>query len=247
METIKVVQDLVPTSKYPIKCPYKMKGEFIIIHNTANDASAKNEIAYMKKNNAYTSYHFAIDDKEVRQGIPLDRNSFNAGDGANGKGNRKGISIEICYSKSGGSRFTKAEELSAKFVAQLLKERKWGIDKVTKHQDYMKKYCPHRTLDLGWKRYLKMVESYMQDEQQPQTPSNSASNGSNSSKKVSYYKKYTGKSNSLVDALKSLKIDNSFAFRKKIAKANGIKLYLGTASQNTKLLKLLKSGKLIKP
>lgn len=247
MATIKVVEDFVPSSKYPIKCPYKMKGEFIIIHNTANDASAKNEIAYMKKNNAYTSYHFAIDDKEVRQGIPLDRNSFNAGDGANGKGNRKGISIEICYSKSGGSRFMKAEELSAQFVAQLLKERKWGIEKVTKHQDYMKKYCPHRTLDLGWKRYLKMVEKYMADEPKPQTPSNSASNGSNSSKKVSYYKKYTGKSNSLVDALKSLKIDSSFTFRKKLAKANGVKLYIGTAKQNTTLLTKLKRGMLIKP
>ena len=65
--------------------------------------------------------------------------------------------------------------------------------------------------------------------------------------KVQYFKKYTGKSNSLVDALKSLKIDSSFSYRKKIAKANGIKTYLGTAKQNTTLLNLLKKGKLIKP
>ncbi len=61
-----------------------------------------------------------------------------------------------------------------------------------------------------------------------------------------YYPKYTGTSNSLVDALKSLKIDSSFNHRKEIAKANGINTYSGTASQNTNLLNLLKDGKLIK-
>lgn len=64
--------------------------------------------------------------------------------------------------------------------------------------------------------------------------------------KVTYYKKYKGKSVSIVDALVSLKIDGSFEHRKKIAKANGIKNYTGTPEQNTKLLELLKKGKLIK-
>ena len=63
---------------------------------------------------------------------------------------------------------------------------------------------------------------------------------------TSYYPRYTGKSVSLVDALKSLKIDSSFANRKKIAVKNGIKAYLGTAKQNTQLLNLLKQGRLKK-
>ena len=63
---------------------------------------------------------------------------------------------------------------------------------------------------------------------------------------MSYYKKYTGKSTSLVDALASIGVDSSFSNRKKIAKANNITNYSGTAQQNTKLLDLLKSGKLIK-
>lgn len=62
-----------------------------------------------------------------------------------------------------------------------------------------------------------------------------------------YYKRYFGTTVSIVTALNSLKISSSFANRKKIAKANGIKLYIGTAAQNTKLLNLLKQGKLIKP
>lgn len=63
---------------------------------------------------------------------------------------------------------------------------------------------------------------------------------------VSYYKKYTGTSVSLVDALKAIGVDASLNNRKKIAKANGISNYTGTASQNTKLLGLLKTGKLVK-
>ena len=153
-----IVKNLVDPSKYSIKCPYEMTAEFIVVHNTYNDAPAKNEIAYMISNNNKTSFHYAIDDKEIVQGIPENRNAWHASDG-NGKGNRKGLAIEICYSKSGGDRFIAAEKLTAKFIASKLKEKGWGIDKVKKHQDFAKKYCPHRTLDMGWDRFLKMVQA----------------------------------------------------------------------------------------
>ena len=155
---MEVRQMLVDKSKYSIKCPYSMTPTRIVVHNTANDASANNEISYMRNNNNETSFHFAVDDKEVVQGIPTNRNAWHAGDG-HGKGNMEGIAIEICYSKSGGDRFIKAEQNAAKFIASLLKERGWGIDKVTKHQDYSGKYCPHRTLDMGWERFLNMIRA----------------------------------------------------------------------------------------
>lgn len=64
---------------------------------------------------------------------------------------------------------------------------------------------------------------------------------------VQYYPKYTGTTTSIVTALKSVgENDTSFEHRKKIAGANGIKLYVGTANQNTSLLKLLKQGQLVK-
>jgi glucan-binding YG repeat protein len=84
------------------------------------------------------------------------------GDG-NGPGNMKGINIEICYSLSGGERFDKAEKRAAQFIAEILKRYGWGIDKVTKHQDYNGKYCPHRTLNNGWQRFLDMVKAYLDD------------------------------------------------------------------------------------
>ena len=65
-------------------------------------------------------------------------------------------------------------------------------------------------------------------------------------KKIVYYPRYKGKSSSIVDALKSLSINPSKSNRKRIATLNGIKNYTGTATQNTKLLNLLKRGKLIK-
>ena len=149
----------MPVSMYSIKCPYGMSPTRIVIHNTANDASAENEIRYMQKNSAQTSFHYAVDDKEAVQGVDLWRNAWHATDGANGTGNRKGIAIEICYSKSGGERFMKAEENAAELAAKLLIDFGWGIDKITKHQDYCSwKHCPGRTLDLGWDRFVKMVE-----------------------------------------------------------------------------------------
>ena len=150
-----------PKDKLSIKCPNTMTPTRIVIHNTANDASAANEITYMHKNTNQTSFHFAVDDKEIVQGIELNRNAWHASDG-NGKGNREGIAIEICYSKSGGEKWLKAVENAAELTAKLLKDYGWGIDKVTKHADYTNKHCPHRILDeYGWDNFLNLVKSKM--------------------------------------------------------------------------------------
>ena len=156
-----------PESKYPIKCPYEMQPDGIVIHNTANDASAMAEISYMLGNNNKTSFHVAVDNYRIVTGIPFNRNTWNAGDGANGKGNRNKIAIEICYSKSGGEQFEEAEDLCASYVAYLLKQYGWGIDRVSKHQDYSGKYCPHRTLDLGWERFLNKIKSHLDIQNKP--------------------------------------------------------------------------------
>ena len=162
---MEIIQRLVPMEKYAIKCPYSMVPEGICVHNTANDASAANEIAYMTGNDDFTSYHYAIDDKEIIQALPENRNGFHAGDGANGEGNRKYIGIEICYSKSGGDRFIKAERNAAAFIAEKLREYGWDITNVLKHQDFSGKYCPHRTLDMGWQRFLGMIQRELEKEE----------------------------------------------------------------------------------
>lgn len=160
MQITKVV---MPQSKYSIKCPYTMVPQGITIHNTYNDASAMSEISYMIGNDKEVSFHEAIDDYRVVQGIEHNRNAWAAGDGSKGFGNRNTIHLEICYSKSGGERFNKAEMNTAKRTAQLMKQYGWGINDlgtkiINTHQYRSGKYCPHRTLDLGIDRFYNLVK-----------------------------------------------------------------------------------------
>lgn len=106
---------------------------------------------------------------------------------------------------------------------------------------YEKSLLPNEAFYLD-KSYttVKNARNYVFKEVPKTTTSSTATN------QIIYYKKYTGKSTSIVDALKSIGVDGSFSNRKKIANINSISLYVGLASQNTKMLNLLKNGKLIK-
>lgn len=153
------LQRLVASSQYAKKCPYAMTPTSITVHNTANDASAANEIQYMSTNDRYVSFHTAIDDVEIIQAIPYTRNAFHAGDGRDGKGNRTSIAIEICYSKSGGKRYELAEQNAVHYIAQLLHTYGWGIDRVKQHYDWSQKNCPHRIRAEGrWASFLQRIE-----------------------------------------------------------------------------------------
>ncbi len=161
------------------KTSYYMQPEYITIHNTANIATARGEIDYMHTSNDYRSFHFAVDDTSIVQGLLLNQNGWHAGDDSDGRGNRKSIGIEICLSyvpkkvngvevgdeakwrKSYKKRFEKAQENAAELTAYLLNKYGWGMDRnrIKKHQDFSNKYCPHRTLsDYGWEYFLNLVE-----------------------------------------------------------------------------------------
>lgn len=66
-----------------------------------------------------------------------------------------------------------------------------------------------------------------------------------------YYNKYTGTSTQIDVVLRSIGVPTKYIGkwrnRQPIAKANGIKAYVGLASQNLKLISLAKQGKLLKP
>ncbi|EDW20519.1 N-acetylmuramoyl-L-alanine amidase [Bacillus pumilus] len=242
--TIKVKKNMVPSIRYGLKCPNKMDAEYITIHNTANDAAAKSEISYMINNTSSTSYHFAVDDKEVIQAIPLDRNAWHSGDGTNGTGNRKSIAIEICYSQSGGTRYKTAEKLAIQFVAQLLKERSWGVDRVRKHQDWNGKYCPHRILSEGrWSSFKAAIEKELKalggktSSSKPKKTSSATTPKKKASKKA--YKLPTGifkvKAPLMKgDAVKQIQeaIAALYFYPDKGAKNNGIDGYYGPKTAN---------------
>lgn len=75
----------------------------------------------------------------------------------------------------------------------------------------------------------------------------SASTSTSNSKKVTYYPKYTGSSTKIDDIFKKIGAPyGSASKRKPVAVKNGISNYSGTYDQNTTLMKLAKTGKLIK-
>ena len=164
---MQITNVICPESKYAIKCPDITEKDGICIHNTANNASAMSEISYMLGRPEKVSFHVAIDNYRVVTGLPFERSCYASGDGRHGKGNAHKINIEICYSKSGGEQFEEAEDLCASYVAMLLKQYNWGIDRVKKHQDFANKYCPHRTLDMGWERFLNKIREHLEIQTTP--------------------------------------------------------------------------------
>lgn len=189
---MQIKESFLDKSKYSLKCPYEMNPIGIVIHNTANDAPAKNEASYAKTNSNSTGFHIVVDDIEAIQIIPFNRNAFANGDGRTGTGNRKYISLEICYSKSGGTKFTKAEQNSAKVVAQLLKKYGWTINNVKAHRDFSGKNCPHRTNMTTFKQ---MVEKELK-------ALNTTSSNTNTTNEEIYYRVVVGSFKSKDEATK---------------------------------------------
>lgn len=62
-----------------------------------------------------------------------------------------------------------------------------------------------------------------------------------------YFPVFKSSSCSIVDCLKSIGVDSSYAYRQRIASKNGVENYRGSAPQNDKLVSLGKKGKLMKP
>ncbi|SJZ57475.1 peptidoglycan recognition protein family protein [Anaerorhabdus furcosa] len=155
---MEIIQQLISQDKYGLKCPYVLNPKYITIHNTGNNASAQNEINYMKKNLSNTSFHIAVDDKVAILGIPLNRNAWHAGDGSKGIGNRESIGIEICYSTDYSSdRHSKAFYNAIEVTKQLMIEFNIPIENVRQHYDWSKKNCPHRIRKEGtWKKFLSL-------------------------------------------------------------------------------------------
>lgn len=137
-----------------------MTATTITIHNTGNpSSSAANERAWLTNpsNTRTASYHIVVDAKEAIECLPLNESAWHAGDGSGAKsGNRTSIGVEICE-----SNYEQSLANAVKLVAQMLKERGWGVDRLRRHWDWSGKVCPRLMYDggkwTGWNEFKARV------------------------------------------------------------------------------------------
>jgi len=146
---------------------YKMTPRYITVHDTANTQSGADAAAharYLKGDTAASipaSWHFTVDDKEIRQHLPVTEVGWHAGDGSTGTGNRQSIGIEICENRDGNR--AQAEKNAAWLIAKLLKDFGLSISAVVQHNRWSGKNCPRvlRSRKGGWEGFLSQIESYL--------------------------------------------------------------------------------------
>lgn len=182
-----VTVDLIDKDLYPYKCPYLINLKDIVIHNAATpNGTAKALNRALHNSKEYKSWHFSVDDKDIIQSLPLNRNAFATGDGAYGLGNRTGIHIEIAKDNDTDSEeeWKKARDNGARLAAELLYKYGWNIDHLKKHQDYKMtsgnyKYCPHKILDEGWDDFKSLVSQYLDELSNPKKDDSNDTSDSN--------------------------------------------------------------------
>lgn len=232
IEGIPVYKDFLSTrlKNYP---GYAMQPDVIVIHETENhdagaDAKMHNRYLHNGAGGREASWHFTVDDKQIYWHIPLDKSGWHAGDGKNGRGNRRGIGIEHCENK--GNDFKKTVLNGMALVRWIRKELGKDLP-VEPHKKFssFSKNCPSNILPY-WGQYVKAIGAKQTDLPVPKAP------------EVHTDEIGTYHGNSIVDYLASVKVDSSMANRKKLAELNGIRNYTGTASQNIELLDKLRAG-----
>lgn len=140
--------------------------EYIIIHQTGNTSKGANAQAHAniqsKGNTRAASWHESIDDKEVIQSFEHTAKCWHAGDGRNGKGNGKGIGLELCINSDGNYKQT--IENGAERTAELMKQYNIPLSHVLRHKDCSGKNCPAQ-INAGlhgitWDDFKNLVMKY---------------------------------------------------------------------------------------
>lgn len=207
--------------------------KYITIHETGNPSKGADAIAHgkLQQSGFSASWHYSVDDTNIVQSYSHDTQCWHAGDGR-GNGNLNSIGIEICINADGN--FKKAVENAVKLVRKIMADENIKIENVVQHNKWSGKNCPANLRKSGWDDFIKAVKGEVKPPvvkptpQAPKPPANKPVSG------------YAG--NSIVDYLKSIKVDSSIGDRRKLAAQYGIKGYTATAAQNTLLLNAMRKG-----
>lgn len=171
---MEIIENLAPTH-LPNIPNLPMDPEYITVHNTGNrnkGANAELHARYLNNGSGgrSASWHYSVDDKQIIQHIPDNRNAWAATDGYYGTGNRKSIHIEICENID--SDMKKAEENAIELINFLMVKHNIPIMKVVPHKKwYPAKYCPRHILPR-WDEFIKAVKrgSHVEQVKSIETP-----------------------------------------------------------------------------
>lgn len=163
---MKITEKIIPWDKQGLKCPFKIVPEYITIHEVNSAQDAETLARYATQSLDPIAAHFFVDEKQVIQTIPLNRNAFACGDGSSGVGNTKSISIEICRSQSKKEELYYASVDNAIWLTKkLMKELNIKADKVVRHYDWSGVDCPQRMMREGlWNDFKKKLKGRRKEE-----------------------------------------------------------------------------------
>ena len=120
--------------------------KYIVVHNTANTASAVNEAKNLANNYTASSFHYVIDDGDIIQCVHDYDTAWAVGAWAGTRqliGNNQSISIEVC---NPGTQFSAASiENLRKLVLHLMEYYSIPASRVVRHWDCHtgRKHCPN--------------------------------------------------------------------------------------------------------
>lgn len=144
--------------------------QYLVVHSTANPgATAKNHVDYwMRQGNGSTMAHWVIDwTGQCYQMAYSNRLVYHVG-----YGNRYSCGIEICEATN-TSDFANGFDEAARWCADFLKSKGWGIDHMVSHNeartiwggtDHTDPDTYFRRYGRTWRDFENLVQQYMSDD-----------------------------------------------------------------------------------
>jgi N-acetylmuramoyl-L-alanine amidase len=170
-DDIVFTQRILPAGQTNQRPGNPMTPWFVTRHDTGNaaaGANAANQVQWLFNGapggddaQGKVGFHFASDDHEIIQAVPINENAWHAGDGGNGPGNRSSIGNELCVND--GRNVAKAERNAAALDAGLLTLIGQPIAALRTHLSWVGPsghHCPASLLPK-WDAYVAQVQSFM--------------------------------------------------------------------------------------
>lgn len=140
---------------------YSRHGEaikYIVVHDTGNSnrgAGAMAHFNYVNTNSRGASAHYFVDDKGIVQFVGDSRSAGAVGDGKGRFGitNRNSISVEMCINSDGD--YNKTYFTTVELVKNLMVKFKVPADRVVRHYDASRKFCPNHMRIDNWAKWWK--------------------------------------------------------------------------------------------